>query len=256
VRINHEPDGHFPHGIPNPLLPENRLATSQAVQQHQADLGIAWDGDFDRCFFFDEQGRFIEGYYIVGLLAGQLLAHNPGAKIIHDPRLTWNTIEMVGKAGGVAVQSKTGHAFIKERMRREDALYGGEMSAHHYFRDFAYCDSGMIPWLLIAELLCKTGKTLSALVDERMQAYPCSGEINFKVHSVPATIARVLRVFAPENPSLDHTDGVSAEFAEWRFNLRGSNTEPVIRLNVETRGNQALLRGRTEHISNLVHVED
>ena len=248
TRVNHRPDGHFPNGIPNPLLPENRSTTARAVRQNRADLGIAWDGDFDRCFFFDETGRFIEGYYIVGLLAAQLLAHNPGARIIHDPRLTWNTIDMVREAGGTPVQSKTGHAFIKERMRREDAVYGGEMSAHHYFRDFAYCDSGMIPWLLIAEMVSKTGKPLSALVDERMLSYPCSGEINFKVDSVPDTITRVLRAFEAENPIFDQTDGVSAEFTDWRFNLRGSNTEPVIRLNVEARASSSLLREKTEMI--------
>ena len=180
IRINHEPDGTFPNGIPNPLLPENRAATAKAVIAHGADLGIAWDGDFDRCFFFDENGRFIEGYYLVGLLAGQMLAKHPGSRIIHDPRLTWNTIDTVTQAGGIPIQSKTGHAFIKERMRADDAIYGGEMSAHHYFRDFAYCDSGMIPWLLVAERLCVTRQTLSSLVDERMRAYPCSGEINYR----------------------------------------------------------------------------
>ena len=180
IRINHEPDGTFPNGIPNPLLPENRAATAKAVIAHGADLGIAWDGDFDRCFFFDENGRFIEGYYLVGLLAGQMLAKHPGSGIIHDPRLTWNTIDTVTQAGGIPIQSKTGHAFIKERMRADDAIYGGEMSAHHYFRDFAYCDSGMIPWLLVAERLCVTRQTLSSLVDERMRAYPCSGEINYR----------------------------------------------------------------------------
>ncbi len=199
IKIHHEPDGTFPHGIPNPLLPECRDATAQAVREHGADLGLAWDGDFDRCFFFDASGRFIEGYYLVGLLAETLLARQPGAKIIHDPRLTWNTIEQVRAAGGVPVQSKTGHAFIKERMRLEDALYGGEMSAHHYFRDFAYCDSGMIPWLLIAELLCRSGQPLAALVDARMRAFPCSGEINFRVADAPAKIQEILAAYADSN---------------------------------------------------------
>lgn len=252
IKVHHQPDGTFPHGIPNPLLPECRDATAQAVREHNADLGLAWDGDFDRCFFFDANGRFIEGYYLVGLLAETLLAQEASAKIIHDPRLTWNTIEQVQGAGGVPVLSKTGHAFIKERMRLEDALYGGEMSAHHYFRDFAYCDSGMIPWLLVAAQLCRTGQSLAALVDARMQAFPCSGEINFRVTDAPAKIQQILAAYAPQNPVLDETDGISLEFADWRFNLRCSNTEPLLRLNVETRGDAALLGRRTEELRSLI----
>ncbi len=245
IKIHHEPDGTFPHGIPNPLLPECREATAQAVRRHDADLGLAWDGDFDRCFFFDASGRFIEGYYLVGLLAEILLARRPGAKIIHDPRLTWNTLSQVRAAGGVPVQSKTGHAFIKERMRREDALYGGEMSAHHYFRDFAYCDSGMIPWLLVAEQLCRDGQSLAARVDARLRAFPCSGEINFRVADAAAKIREILAAYADQQPALDETDGVSLEFPDWRFNLRCSNTEPLLRLNVETRGDAAFLERQT-----------
>ncbi|CDH45913.1 phosphomannomutase/phosphoglucomutase [Candidatus Contendibacter odensensis] len=252
VKIHHEPDGSFPNGIPNPLLPECREATAQAVREHGADLGLAWDGDFDRCFFFDETGRFIEGYYLVGLLAEILLARQPGAKIVHDPRLTWNTIEQVRAAGGVAVQNKTGHAFMKERMRLEDALYGGEMSAHHYFRDFAYCDSGMIPWLLVAEHLCRTGQPLSTLVDARMQAFPCSGEINFRVDDAQAKIREILVAYADQEPELDETDGISLEFPNWRFNLRCSNTEPLLRLNVETRGDAELLERRTKELRRLI----
>jgi phosphomannomutase/phosphoglucomutase len=252
VKIHHEPDGTFPHGIPNPLLPECRDATAQAVREHDADLGLAWDGDFDRCFFFDASGRFIEGYYLVGLLAETLLARQPGAKIIHDPRLTWNTIEQVRAVGGVPVQSKTGHAFIKERMRLEDALYGGEMSAHHYFRDFAYCDSGMVPWLLVAEQLCHSGQPLAALVDARMRAFPCSGEINFRVADAPAKIREILAAYADQQPALDETDGVSLEFSDWRFNLRCSNTEPLLRLNVETCGDPDLLARRTADLRALI----
>lgn len=252
IKIHHEPDGLFPNGIPNPLLPEGREATAQAVRKHGADLGLAWDGDFDRCFFFDAAGRFIEGYYLVGLLAKMLLARQPGAKIIHDPRLTWNTIEQVHTAGGIAVQSKTGHAFIKERMRLEDALYGGEMSAHHYFRDFAYCDSGMIPWLLVVEHLCRSGQSLSALVDARMRAFPCSGEINFRVDDAQAKIREILVTYAEQEPEMDETDGISLEFADWRFNLRCSNTEPLLRLNVETRGDAKLLEQRTEELRALI----
>ncbi|MEO1751806.1 phosphomannomutase [Thiofaba sp. EF100] len=252
VFIQDEPDGNFPNGVPNPLLPEMRAATAKAVVEHGADLGIAWDGDFDRCFFFDHTGRFIEGYYLVGLLAEVMLAKEPGGKIIHDPRLTWNTIDQVRKAGGIPIQSKTGHAFIKERMRQEDAIYGGEMSAHHYFRDFAYCDSGMIPWLLIAELISKTGKSLAELVDERMAAYPCSGEVNYRVENIETAIERVLQHYAPLHPVIDRTDGISLEFADWRFNLRGSNTEPLLRLNVETRGEAAAVARKVAEIESLL----
>lgn len=246
VKVHFEPDGDFPNGIPNPLLPENRGATAEAVREHGADFGVAWDGDFDRCFLFDEAGGFIEGYYIVGLLAESLLQRNPGERIVHDPRLTWNTQEIVLAAGGTPIQSKTGHAFIKERMRREDAVYGGEMSAHHYFRDFAYCDSGMLPWLLVAELVRSSGKPLSALVQERIQRYPASGEINRSV----ADVASVLRVMAQqhEGGEVDWTDGLSVQFPQWRFNLRGSNTEPVIRLNVESRGDEELMKKKTEEL--------
>ena len=253
IRVNHEPDGSFPNGIPNPLLPENREATASAVVAAGADIGIAWDGDFDRCFLFDAQGGFIEGYYIVGLLAAQLLEKHRGAKIIHDPRLTWNTIDMVQSAGGVPVESKTGHAFIKERMRAEDAIYGGEMSAHHYFREFAYCDSGMIPWLLVAERLSKTGKSLTSMLEERMAAYPCSGEINFVVDDAKAVVARVLAFYESEGPRLEYVDGVSAAFPDWRFNLRSSNTEPLLRLNVESRGDAALMASRTAELSGLIN---
>jgi phosphomannomutase/phosphoglucomutase len=252
VCIQHEPDGHFPNGIPNPLLPGNRAATAEAVRQHGADFGIAWDGDFDRCFFFDAGGRFIEGYYLVGLLAKALLVRAPGEKIIHDPRLVWNTVEMVEQAGGIPVMSKTGHAFIKERMRSENAVYGGEMSAHHYFRDFAYCDSGMIPWLLIADLVSRTGTSLADLVEDRMQAFPCSGEINFRVADAKISIDAILAHFSALAPALDYTDGLSADFGDWRFSLRSSNTEPLLRLNVESRGDAALMQARTDEISQLL----
>ncbi len=255
IKVHHEPDGTFPNDIPNPLLPENRAATADAVIAHRADVGIAWDGDFDRCFLFDARGNFIEGYYIVGLLASAMLARHPGARIIHDPRLTWNTIDMVTAAGGVPVLSKTGHAFIKERMRAEDAVYGGEMSAHHYFRDFAYCDSGMIPWLLVAELVSRSGKPLSELVAERMSAYPCSGEINYRVTDAKASIKKVLDHFTPTCIKRDETDGVSMEFSEWRFNLRMSNTEPLLRLNVEARGDAALVATQVSAIEKLIQAQ-
>jgi phosphomannomutase/phosphomannomutase/phosphoglucomutase len=252
IKVHHAPDGTFPNGIPNPLLPENRAVTADAVRAHRADVGIAWDGDFDRCFFFDERGDFIEGYYIVGLLATALLAHHPGSKIIHDPRLTWNTVAMVQEAGGVPVQSKTGHAFIKERMRLEDAIYGGEMSAHHYFRDFAYCDSGMIPWLLVLEIMGRSGKPLSQLVAERIAAYPASGEINRVLADPKAAIARAEAIYAGQGGTIDRTDGLSIDFADWRFNLRCSNTEPVLRLNVESCGDAALMAAKTAELLALI----
>ena len=253
IKVHHEADGNFPNGIPNPLLPENRAATADAVIANKADIGIAWDGDFDRCFLFDENGRFIEGYYIVGLLAEAFLLKSPGEKIIHDPRLTWNTIDQVEAAGGKPIQSKTGHAFIKERMRLENAIYGGEMSAHHYFRDFAYCDSGMIPWLLVAELISVSGKPLSELVNERMAKYPCGGEINYRVADVSIVLDKILKHFAVENPDIDRTDGISLEFEQWRFNLRSSNTEPLLRLNVETRADEALMKAKVAEIEQIIH---
>ncbi len=245
IKVHHQPDGNFPNGIPNPLLPECRQDTTDAVIANQADLGIAFDGDFDRCFLFDGQGQFIEGYYIVGLLAEAFLQKEPGAKIIHDPRLTWNTIDIVTKAGGIPVMSKTGHAFIKERMRKEDAIYGGEMSAHHYFRDFAYCDSGMIPWLLVAEMLCVKNQSLGELVGQRMQAFPASGEINRKLGNAQVVIQGIRDIYEPDAVSIDGTDGVSIEYSDWRFNLRTSNTEPVVRLNVESRSNIELMKAKT-----------
>ena len=248
VKLLHEPDGQFPNGVPNPLLPENRQLTVDAMKAHGADVGIAWDGDFDRCFLFDEQGQFIEGYYIVGLLAQSVLDRHPGSKIVHDPRLTWNTIEIVDSSGGVPVQCKSGHAFIKEVMRNEDAAYGGEMSAHHFFREFSYCDSGMIPWMLILQMISRTGRSLSSLIGDRIERFPASGEINRRVEDADAALARIEKTYASDALKVDHTDGVGIDFADWRFNLRKSNTEPLIRLNVETRGDSELMRRRTDEI--------
>ena len=248
VKVHHEPDGTFPNGIPNPMLLENQAVTADAVVEHGADFGIAWDGDFDRCFLFDEQGGFIEGYYIVGLLAESILKKQPGAKIIHDPRLTWNTLDIVAGAGGQAVQSKSGHSFIKEKMREVDGVYGGEMSAHHYFREFSYADSGMIPWLLVAELVSSTGKSLSELVGERQAKFPASGEINRQVADAKATLETLHERYAAQANEVDDTDGYSFEFDDWRFNIRMSNTEPVVRLNVESRADEALMRQKTEEI--------
>ena len=255
IKIHNTPDGSFPNGIPNPLLPENRGSTIDAVLQHGADMGIAWDGDFDRCFMIDEKGNFIEGYYIVGLLAEAFLLKTPGAKIIHDPRLTWNTIDVAAKNGGQAIQSKTGHAFIKERMRAEDAVYGGEMSAHHYFRDFFYCDSGMIPWLLVMELISSSGRPLSDLVRAMVEAYPSPGEINRTIADPAKAIRQVKQHYEAKALVIDEIDGISMEFTDWRFNLRMSNTEPVVRFNVETRGDRELLKQRQNEVLAILEAQ-
>lgn len=252
VKVHHEPDGSFPNGVPNPMIEENRRVTIETVLREKADLGIAWDGDYDRCFFFDEKGRFIEGYYIVGLLAQTFLAKQPGAAIVHDPRLTWNTLDIVAAGGGKAVQSKSGHAFIKQRMREVDAVYGGEMSAHHYFRRFSYADSGMIPWLLIAEIMSTRKAPLGELVGARMAAFPASGEINRKVDDAPAVLRKIEARYTPSAESVDRTDGLSVELGAWRFNVRSSNTEPLLRLNVESRGDAALMREKTEELLGVI----
>lgn len=251
VKIQHEPDGTFPHGVPNPLLVENRELTTRAVREHGADLGIAWDGDFDRCFFWDENGDFVEGYYIVGLLAKAMLKGEKGAKILYDPRLTWNSQEIIRANGGVPIMTKTGHAFIKERMRKEDALYGGEMSAHHYFRDFGYCDSGMIPWLLVASLLSSDGGKLSSFVGAAKSAFPVSGEINNRVQDADRVIEVIEKQYG--DGTKDYTDGLSVEFDTYRFNIRKSNTEPLLRLNVETRGDAQLLEEKTKELLGLIY---
>jgi phosphomannomutase len=248
IKVRHEPNGDFPQGVPNPMLEENRGPTLEALKKSGADVGIAWDGDYDRCFFYDSKGAFIEGYYIVGLLAEAFLAKQPGARIVYDARLTWNTIDTVRRLGGVPVMSQSGHAFIKQKMREVDGAYGGEMSAHHYFRDFSYCDSGMIPWLLVLERVCESGKSLDELVAERIKAFPASGEINRKLPDAKKVLAAAEAKYAAGAVAVDHTDGVSVEFKEWRFNLRASNTEPLVRLNVESRGNQALMREKTAEL--------
>jgi phosphomannomutase len=248
IKVHHAPDGTFPNGIPNPMLEENRAPTIEAIRRTGADVGLAWDGDFDRCFFFDENGLFIEGYYLVGLLAEVFLAREPGAQIVHDPRLTWNTIDVVRRGGGVPVLCKSGHAFIKQKMREVDAAYGGEMSAHHYFRNFAYCDTGMISWLVALQVICETGKSLSELVGERMRMFPASGEINRKVEDSRELLTRVESLYSKGATAIDYTDGLSIEHPEWRFNLRTSNTEPLVRLNVESRGSETLMREKTDEL--------
>ena len=251
IRVHHTPDATFPNGIPNPLLPENHSATVDVVRAEKANFGVAFDGDFDRCFFFDEAGQFVPGEYVVGLLANIFLEKEAGAKIVHDPRVIWNTQDIVAQKSGIAVQSKTGHAFTKQTMRSCKAVYGGGMSAHHYFRDFAYCDSGMIPWLLIAELVSRSGRSLGDWVKDRFAAFPSSGERNFKVGDVGRAIENVLSAYRADALSIDETDGVSLAFDDWRFNLRRSNTEPLVRLNVESRGNAEILAA---HVSAIVDL--
>lgn len=253
IKIHHEADGSFPNGIPNPLLVENRASTQNAVIEHSADMGIAWDGDFDRCFLFDEKGQFIEGYYIVGLLAQAFLIQQKGEKIVHDPRLVWNTLDIVQQYGGTTVQSKSGHAFIKDVMRQHNAVYGGEMSAHHYFRDFAYCDSGMIPWLLVVALLSETKQNLSTLVENMIEKFPCSGEINFTVADSQATIQKIFDHYEHLNPKVDYTDGVSLDFESWRVNVRASNTEPLLRLNIEYKAS-AQSRSMQDYVDELTQL--
>jgi phosphomannomutase len=252
IRVHHTPDATFPNGIPNPLLPENHSATADVVKDEKADFGVAFDGDFDRCFFFDETGQFMPGEYVVGLLASIFLEKEAGARIVHDPRVIWNTQDIVAHKGGIAVQSKTGHAFIKQTMRSHEAVYGGEMSAHHYFRDFAYCDSGMIPWLLIAELGSRSRRSLGDWVKDRFAAFPSSGEMNFKVADAGKAIEDVLSAYRADALSIDETDGVSLAFDDWRFNLRQSNTEPLVRLNVESRSNVEALQAHVSAIADLL----
>ncbi len=252
IRVHYDPDSTFPNGIPNPLLPENHAATADVVLREGADMGVAFDGDFDRCFFFDEAGRFVPGEYVVGLLAAIFLDKEAGGKVVHDPRVIWNTQDIVETKGGVAIQSKTGHAFIKQTMRAERAIYGGEMSAHHYFRDFAYCDSGMIPWLLIAELISRSGRSLGDWVKDRFAAFPSSGEMNFKVDDAGRAIENVLSAYRADACSLDETDGVSLEFEDWRFNLRRSNTEPLVRLNVESKSEANAVETHVSAIAELL----
>jgi phosphomannomutase len=246
TELDFEPDGMFPKGVPNPILEESHVETGSMMRSDAFSFGAAWDGDYDRCFFFDENGAFVDGYYMVGLLVKDTLENNPGATIIHDPRCIWNTLDICEKLGGRPVVCKTGHAFIKERMRAEGAVYGGEMSAHHYFKAHWFCDSGMIPFLMVARLISRTESTLSELVGEMMQRFPVSGEINSVVEDAPAAIERVHQAFP--NGVEDRTDGLSIAFDNWRFNLRSSNTEPIVRLNVESRGDKALVDQRAAEI--------
>ncbi len=252
IRHDHEPDPTFPHGIPNPLLPENRARSATAVREARADLGVVWDGDFDRCFFFDEQGGFVDGEYVVALLAKAFLAKEPGAPIVHEPRVIWATQGVIEEAGGRSVLCRTGHAHLKAALREHDAPYGGEMSAHHYFRDFAYCDSGMIPWLLVAGLVARGDQPLSALVGDLRRRFPSSGEINFSLADPAAALQRIEATYGPQAKGVDRLDGLSLDFGTWRMNVRMSNTEPLLRLNVEARGDRDLLDEKVAEVSGII----
>jgi phosphomannomutase len=252
VKVNHEPDGNFPNGIPNPLLPDRRSATAKAVRDNGADLGIAWDGDFDRCFFYDETGAFVSGYYVAGILSGIFLEKDPAAAIICDSKLYWNTLDIIEEANGRAVMSRTGHVFFKEQMRKHGAIYGGEVSAHHYFRDFSYCDSGMIPWLLVVEHMGVTGKRMSELVADRAGKFASSDEINFTVRDPARVMAGVCEACQADALKIENIDGLGIAFENWRFNLRASNTEPLLRLNVESRMNANLVNEKIAELSGLI----
>ena len=254
MRVHHAPDGSFPAGIPNPLLDENQPLTAGPVVAQGADMGVAWDGDFDRCFFFDHQGGFVPGEYVVALLAEAFLAKEPGQKIIHDPRVIWATQDRVRDLGGQALQSKCGHSFIKQTMRDTGAVYGGEMSAHHYFRDFMACDSGMIPMLLMIELISRRGQSLKDLLAQLRAAYPSSGEVNFRVTDQASVIAAIEARYAPLAVARDDTDGLSLSFDDWRFNLRASNTEPLLRLNIEARGKPDLVAEKLAEMRALIEA--
>ncbi len=252
VRMHHDPDGSFPNGIPNPLLPENRPVTAEAVRVSGAEFGVAFDGDFDRCFLFDGDGGFVDGEHVVALLAAAHLVAEPGATIIYDPRVIWAVQDAVRKGGGRSVLAPTGHVFLKAAMRREGAVYGGEMSAHHYFRGFMACDSGMIPWLMAARLVSQSGQSLTGMVGAMRRDFPSSGEINFRVTDLPAVVARVKAALEPEARATDRTDGLSLDFGDWRMNLRASNTEPLLRLNVEARGDAGLVASAVDRVTALI----
>ena len=255
VHLRPEPDGRFPNGVPNPLLEGTRTATRDAVVEHGADFGVALDGDFDRCCFFDERGEYVDPYYTVGMFASILLPLQPPGdrRVVHDPTLVWDTEEQVRSAGGEPFRNRAGHSYVKQRMRDEDAVYGGESSAHHYFRDFLYCDSGTIPWILMAGILSAQGGSLAERTAERRQRYPTSGEINLPASGNPAAlIQRMEQKYARQGGKADHTDGLSVEFPGWRFNLRPSNTEPLLRLNLESRANPNLLAKKTAELKSAI----
>ncbi|HSG61253.1 MAG TPA: phosphomannomutase/phosphoglucomutase [Pseudomonadales bacterium] len=247
------PDASYPRGVPNPMLAEQRQQTSRDMAAVGVDIGMSWDGDFDRCFFFDERGRFIDPYYVVGLLSEAYLAVHPGETIVHDVRLAWHSEQAIAAAGGVSYPSASGHAFMKQAMRDSGAIYGGETTGHHYFRDFFCCDSGILPCLLMLVLLSRRGQPLSALVEASQSAFPCSGEINLPVRGDSRELLQLVEQhFAGAARHIDALDGLSVVFDEWRFNLRASNTEPLLRLNIESRGDRFLVAEKRDELLQLI----
>jgi phosphomannomutase len=249
VKLNFEEDGSFPKGKPDPSLPENQTETSELITSSKADVGTAWDADADRCFLYDENGQPVNGYYLTAILAKIMLKNNRHQPIIHDPRLVWATRDVILEAGGVPLMNKVGHSFIKERMRQEDALFAGENSGHFYFKDFYYCDNGMLPFLLMLSYISENGIKLSEIVQPFMEKYPTSGEINFKVPETKKVLDEIREKY--KQGEFDDTDGISVDFGEWRFNVRSSNTEPLLRLNVEAKSKEILDTKVTE-LTNLI----
>ncbi len=233
VRCNFEPDGTFPNHEPNPLLPENREFIVRKTREESADLGVAFDGDADRCFFVDDTGEFVPGDFVTALLARSILEKQPGSKVIYDVRASWAVPKTITEAGGEPLVNRVGHAFIKHRMRKEDAAFGGEVSAHYYFRDFSSADSGVVPFLLMLELRSRTEATLSETLAPYREHYFLTGEINTPVADVPLKLQELKERYAGEGGRVSHLDGLSVDFDDWHFNVRPSNTEPLLRLNLE-----------------------
>jgi phosphomannomutase len=230
---NFAPDGNFPNHEPNPLLEENRRFIIERVQAEGADLGIAWDGDADRCFFIDDTGEFVPGDLVTALIAQTMLERHPGATVVYDLRASWAVRDVVHEAGGTALENRVGHAFIKARIRKEDAVFAGEVSGHYYFRDFYYSDTGVVPALVMLEIVSRAGKPLSELLRPFRERYFISGEINSTVSDVPVKLQQLKERYGREAERVSHMDGISFEFPDWHFNVRPSNTEPLLRLNLE-----------------------
>ena len=245
VRCYFEPDGSFPNHEPNPLLPENREFIVRKTLEEGADLGVAFDGDADRCFFVDDSGEFVPGDFATTLLAESLLEKEPGAKIIYDVRASWAVPETIERAGGEALVNRVGHAFIKHRMRKEDAAFGGEVSGHYYFRDFSQADTGVVPFLLMLELVSKRGRKLSDVLAPLRERYFITGEINTPVPDVALKLQELKERYAAEG-TISHLDGISVDAEDWHFNVRPSNTEPLLRLNPEARSQELMERKRDE----------
>jgi phosphomannomutase len=251
VRCYFDPDGSFPNHEPNPLLPENREFIVGKTLEEGADLGVAFDGDADRCFFVDDSGEFVPGDFATALLAESLLVKEPGAKIIYDVRASWAVPETIVRAGGTALENRVGHAYIKHRMRKEDAAFGGEVSGHYYFRDFSQADSGVVPFLLMLELVSRSGRKLSEILKPYRDEYFITGEINTPVRDVALKLQELKERYAAEG-TVSHLDGVSVVADDWHFNVRPSNTEPLLRLNLEARGSREKMEAKRDEVLALI----